>query len=145
MVQPQELAEKMNLSARTIQRLVAELVKAELLIHNGYILRRFKTYDLVRKKVAVDIQVKDEIPPEVMTTWRKRFACLDGLSGRPRFDDCVQQAMSNRMRKKDEDPSIWVEIWLQNTEKMWIGSYNGERYGLKNHVAPTLGANVGAF
>lgn len=132
MVQPEELAAKMNLSVRTIRRLVAELVKAQLLIHNGYILRRVKTYHLVWKLAEVAPIVVAKTPSgfqvEVLETWRKRFVCLDGLSGRPKFEDCVNQAMGHSMRKKDDDPKIWVELWLQSAEKMWIGGYNRERY-----------------
>ncbi|MEI6805721.1 MAG: helix-turn-helix domain-containing protein [Myxococcaceae bacterium] len=46
-VVPKALAEKLGRSKATIGRLIAELQKAELIVHTGFINRFHKTYNLV--------------------------------------------------------------------------------------------------
>lgn len=59
--------------------------------------------------------------------WRKRFGCLDGLSGRPSIETCVEQAMSHESRHKYATPKVWCEIWLQNAARQWLVAFNREQ------------------
>ena len=58
--------------------------------------------------------------------WKKRFACLDGLSGRPSVEECVEQAMSHESRHKYSNPKTWIEIWLRNASSKWLQNFNRE-------------------
>ena len=64
--------------------------------------------------------------------WRKDFACLDSLSGRPSLQKCVEQALSHASREKYQSLKVWAEIWLQNAAKQWMSQYFREK-----NAAPT--------
>ncbi len=141
---PNTMSEKMGLSVRTIRRLIRELVDAGLLIHRGYIEKRFKTYDLVW--VPAKIITKSplqELTPEVFDNWSKRFPCLDGLSGRPNLIQCVEQAMASPLRDKNADPKIWVETSLKNTARLWSEKYYAEKYNLNQRFGERLQRSFG--
>ena len=130
---PKALAEKMGLSVSTVRRIIRELVKAELLVHNGgYIERRLKTYDLVWLPVKAAVQKPEpqELTPELLENWSKRFPCLDGHSGRPTLIQAVEQAVLHPLRDKNQDLKTWVEISLKNTSRLWSESYHAEKYHL---------------
>lgn len=59
--------------------------------------------------------------------WKKRFQCLDGLSGRPSIETCIEQAMSHESRHKYASQKVWCEMWLQNAARMWLVSFNREQ------------------
>jgi len=79
-VDPKALAEKLGRSKATIGRLVAELQKAELLVHTGFINRYHKTYNLVfevkKQEVKKTIltptlsQIPVELHPEVIRIFK---------------------------------------------------------------------------
>ncbi len=77
-----------------------------------------------KKPQILDGNVKGEFEPELMDQWRKRYTCLDGLSGRPLLEESIKQAMGNKFRKKTDDPRLWVEQWLKNAEKIWMTRYS---------------------
>ena len=60
-------------------------------------------------------------------TWKKRFACLDGLSGRPSVEECVEQALNHTARDKAKDLKIYIEMWLHNAARAWISGFNREQ------------------
>ena len=125
---PGRMAEKMGLSPSTIRKLTRELVKADLLVFAGFIDGRNKTYKLVLSVVPVAIPVEPKPHPmDPVEQWRQRFPCLDGRSGRPTLEACIEEAMGSGFRKKTEDPIVWVEQWLLGIEKIWTSSYNREQ------------------
>ena len=55
--------------------------------------------------------------------WAKRFACLDGFSGRPSVQECVEQALNHNARHKCLNLKIYLESWLRNASKSWVHRY----------------------
>lgn len=58
--------------------------------------------------------------------WTQRFGCLDGLSGRPTVQECVEQALNHTARHKCSNLRIYLESWLVNASKSWIRAYYHE-------------------
>jgi hypothetical protein len=87
--------------------------------------------NIVFKKTREDFSDPESEKQKLLTDWsdlwKKRFGCLDGLSGRPSIEICVEQAMSHESRHKYASPKVWVEIWLQNAARQWLVSFNREQ------------------
>ncbi|MEI6417137.1 MAG: helix-turn-helix domain-containing protein, partial [Verrucomicrobiota bacterium] len=59
--------------------------------------------------------------------WKKKFPCLDGLSGRPSLKECVEQGLAHKARKNYGDVKVALDTWLRNASRQWIFLYNKEQ------------------
>lgn len=78
------------------------------------------------KQMANPEQEAVKLMAEYGSKWSQRFACLDGLSGRPTVHESVEQALNHAARHKCQDLRIYLESWLLNASKAWIRSYHHE-------------------
>ncbi len=60
-------------------------------------------------------------------TWQQKFACLDGCSGRPTLQECIEQALNHTSESKYKDKVKYIEMWLTNAAGRWWPSYNREQ------------------
>ncbi len=104
MLHPETMAEKMGRSKRTIARLIKELEKAGLLVHRGYIQKRYKTYELIWSenkpvvKKPEPISTLEQIPPELREQTQQIF-----LESRDRAE--FTRRVSQLLREHREKPA----------------------------------------
>lgn len=94
----------------------------------GYKNKIRTNYDQIifSKQMANPEQEAKELMAEYGDKWTRRFACLDGFSGRPTVKESVEQALNHSARHKCSDLRIYLESWLVNASKSWIRSYHHE-------------------
>ncbi len=75
------------------------------------------------KQIANPEQEAAQIMADYGPKWSQMFCCLDGLSGRPTLQECVEQALNHTARHKCANLRIYVETWLRNASKAWVKAY----------------------
>ena len=59
--------------------------------------------------------------------WKKRFPCLDGLSGRPTLEECMEQALSHKAKHKYTNLKLYLDNWFLTASQRWIWNYQKEQ------------------
>ncbi len=64
--------------------------------------------------------------PELIKNWQEKFPCLDGHSGRPTVQECIEQALNHHSQSKYKNKDTYLKMWLRNAAWRWWSSYNRE-------------------
>ena len=70
-----------------------------------------------------------EIDSKFLEKMKKDFPCLDGKSGRPTIEECIENGLAHESRKKFNNLGIFLRWWLRNATKNWRASYKYEQTG----------------